>query len=89
MAIFPAVKGGAVGLGPHEDSVYEDGLEGDESDIYLDIKVELAEALDYIQSSGTFASQGELPYVDPQIKVHDVGAITLPMQESQARQMME
>ncbi|KAJ6187049.1 hypothetical protein N7519_001957 [Penicillium mononematosum] len=53
------------------------------------IKKVLLEALDAIKSSGTFASQGKLPHVDPQIKVQDVGAISLPLQESQVRQMMK
>lgn len=50
---------------------------------------ELLAALNAIESSGTFASKGELPYVDPQINVQGVGPITLPLQESQARQMID
>lgn len=58
-------------------------------DTHSGIKKELAEALDYVQPAGTFASQGELPFIDPQIKVNKVGTICLPLQESQARQLME
>ncbi|KAJ5377333.1 uncharacterized protein N7496_004742 [Penicillium cataractarum] len=65
---------------------YEDDEDDDES---LDIGEELLAALDAIESAGTFASKGELPYLDPQIKVKDVGTITLPLQEAQARQMID
>lgn len=58
-------------------------------DTHPSIKKELAEALDCVQPAGTFASQGELPFADPQIKVNEVGTICLPLQESQARQLME
>jgi hypothetical protein len=86
--VFPqAPPKGAVGLRQYEDNHCEGEDEG--LDDHLEIGEKLLAALDTIESPGTFASKGELPYVDPQINVQDVGPVTLPLQESQARQMIE
>lgn len=74
--------------GQYEDNNSEES-ELASSDEYMDIKEDLLTALDGIQSSGDFVATGELEPLDPQIKVQDVGAIILPLQESQARQMIE
>lgn len=55
----------------------------------MDLPSELLSAIDGIQSTGTFASFGAFPAVDPEIHVHDVGGITLPLDPLQARRLIE
>ncbi|OHW97651.1 2OG-Fe oxygenase family protein, partial [Colletotrichum incanum] len=45
-------------------------------------------ALDDVQAQGSFASFRPLKSVDPELFVHDVGPIVLPLQEPQAREMI-
>jgi hypothetical protein len=50
---------------------------------------DIRHALDHITSAGSFASVGALPPVSPGLVVEGVGAISLPLQESQARQIID
>lgn len=47
-------------------------------DFYADSECDLRRDLDAIQSLGTFASCSRCASLDPEVYVHDVGAITLP-----------
>ena len=58
----------------------------DASDFHID---ELLDALDGLKTQGSFASFRALPTMDPGVVVEDIGAIALPLQESQARQIIE
>ncbi len=46
-------------------------------------------ALDHITSNSSFASAGALPPMNPGLVVEGIGAISLPLQEAQARQLIE
>ncbi|GKT50749.1 uncharacterized protein ColSpa_10930 [Colletotrichum spaethianum] len=50
---------------------------------------DLLRALDAVQTPGTFASFHGLKHVDPELSVHDVGPIILPLQEPQIRKMID
>ncbi len=53
------------------------------------VDLEIGDGLDRIKSTGRFASSRALPTLDLSLAVKDIGAITLPLQESQARQIIE
>ncbi|GES57634.1 2OG-Fe(II) oxygenase superfamily protein [Aspergillus terreus] len=53
-----------------------------------DADCKLLTALNRLQSTGTFASSGVLPFLDPQIYLQDVGTIPLPMNRTQGRQLI-
>ncbi|KAK1596852.1 2OG-Fe(II) oxygenase superfamily protein [Colletotrichum navitas] len=50
---------------------------------------DLLNALDNVQTQGSFASFHSLKRVDPDLFVHDVGPIILPLQEPQIRHIIE
>ncbi|KAK1965675.1 2OG-Fe(II) oxygenase superfamily protein [Colletotrichum sublineola] len=50
---------------------------------------DLLEALDNVKTQGSFASFHPLKRVDPELFVHDVGPIGLPLQEPQIRQVID
>ncbi|KAK2021350.1 2OG-Fe(II) oxygenase superfamily protein [Colletotrichum zoysiae] len=50
---------------------------------------DLRDALDGVQTQGSFASFHPLRRVDPDLFVHDVGPIVLPLQEPQIRQVID
>ncbi|KAK2047855.1 2OG-Fe(II) oxygenase superfamily protein [Colletotrichum somersetense] len=50
---------------------------------------DLLDALDDVQTQGSFASFHPLRRVDPDLFVHDVGPIVLPLQEPQIRQVID
>ncbi|EFQ26740.1 2OG-Fe(II) oxygenase superfamily protein [Colletotrichum graminicola M1.001] len=50
---------------------------------------DLLNALDNVQTQGSFASFHPLKRVDPNLFVHDVGPIVLPLQEPQIRQIID
>lgn len=58
-----------------------------EADLGEDL--DLLKALDNIESTGSFASFAALRALNVDLVVKDVGAIALPLQESQARQIIE
>lgn len=53
------------------------------------IRNALCHALDQINSTGSFASARALPSMDPCLVVGDIGKIDLPLQEHQARQIID
>jgi len=54
------------------------------------LKRGLLDALNTIQSSGTFAAFGQLDsFVDPQVFVPGIGSIQLPLQEQTARSLIQ
>ncbi|KAJ5833919.1 hypothetical protein N7474_002230 [Penicillium riverlandense] len=65
------------------------GSELSTNNYYTNFECDLRKALDAIQSPGTFASYGRCVSLDPEAYVHDVGAITLPLDEPQARRLIE
>ena len=64
-----------------------DELSDFEADLSEDL--DLLSALDKIEATGSFASFAALPALDLDLVVKDVGAIALPLQEAQARQIIE
>lgn len=77
-----------------ERSPFPDGEESVASDLSterftFDLQSDLLEALDNIDASGSFASFGTLNPTYPDIFVHDVGPITRPLDEPQARRLIE
>ncbi|RAH68279.1 2OG-Fe(II) oxygenase [Aspergillus aculeatinus CBS 121060] len=55
----------------------------------MGLRSSLLNALDAIETPAAFASSGEIGFVDPGVFVHGMGPIYLPLDESQARQMIE
>jgi hypothetical protein len=64
--------------------------EGSLQDSILDLKKELWDALDSIQSSGKFAALVQLDsFVDPEVFVPGIGNIQLPLEEQVARSLIQ
>lgn len=53
-----------------------------------DANCKLLTALNRLQSTGSFASGGVLPFLDPEIYLQDVGTIPLPLKRTQGRQLI-
>jgi hypothetical protein len=59
-------------------------------DSILDLKEELSDTLDSIQSSGKFAAFEQLDsFVNPDVFVPGIGSIRLPLQEQAARSLIQ
>lgn len=76
------------------DSEIESGgvslVSGSDTDLRTRHAKNLCEALDAIQSSGSFATSGSLDTaVDPQIHVDGVGHVKLPLSEQDARSLVQ
>ncbi len=82
----PAVPQTEARASAHDHSS-PDELSDFEADLSEDL--DLLSALDKIESAGSFVSFAALPALNLDLVVKDVGAITLPLQESQARQIIE
>ncbi|RAK79282.1 2OG-Fe(II) oxygenase [Aspergillus fijiensis CBS 313.89] len=63
--------------------------DSDTEDEMMGLRSSLLNALDAIETPAAFASSGEIGFVDPGVFVHGMGPIYLPLEESQARQMIE
>ncbi|RAH45362.1 uncharacterized protein BO95DRAFT_453568 [Aspergillus brunneoviolaceus CBS 621.78] len=55
----------------------------------MGLRSSLLNVLDAIETPAAFASSEEIGFVDPGVFVHGMGSIYLPLEESQARQMIE
>ena len=91
--------GGTVDEGDQEDDIYQEWVASDTassapsdlstSEFSAGLKRDLQTALDSIQSRATFAAVGRIPDLRPDLFVNDVGTISLPLSEAQARQIVD
>ncbi|KAK4446588.1 hypothetical protein QBC34DRAFT_496868 [Podospora aff. communis PSN243] len=59
------------------------------TDFSVDLKKDLRAALDSIRSRGSYAAFANLPDLRPELAVDDIGPISLPLSETQARQIID